>query len=417
MLSFYSRRDAVAVAAGRRGAPRRRERRHAGPGRRPAALDGVGALIYPARVPVVDFATARQLARELGTPLLVLSEEKLRANVADLQGSLPGVRLNYAVKANPHPEVLKILLDERLGFDVSSPDEIRRVLDLGAAPEDLLYTKPVNKESELDFAHRAGVRWFVVDNGEEVAKLARLAPESNVLVRLKVSTRDAVVDLSYKFGARPAEALQLVQKINQEGLAVRGLSFHVGSQCTNPYSYVESILTCRTIFNHASSLGITMDTLDIGGGFPVSYLEPVMPVEQFAEPIAAALRQYFGSYRLVAEPGRFLVGDAVTLVAQVIGRSVRDEIKWYYIDDGLYGSLSGKLYDHCDYPITVEKEGRRELCVIAGPTCDSFDVVYSNRALPDLAIGDLLLFDGMGAYTNASATHFNGLPPARLVVV
>jgi len=261
------------------------------------------------------------------------------------------------------------------------------------------------------------VRWFVVDNADEVAKLARVAPGSNVLVRLKVSTRNAVVDLSYKFGARPEDALELLRKTNQEGLVVRGLSFHVGSQCTNPYSFVETIVTCRTLFNHASLLGMTLDTLDIGGGFPVSYLEAVMPVEQFAEPIAAALRQYFGRYRVIAEPGRFLVGDAVTLIVQVIGRSVRDEIKWYYIDDGLYGSFSGKLYDHCDYPLTVEKEGRKELCVIAGPTCDSFDVVYSNRALPDLAIGDLLLFDGMGAYTNASATHFNGLSPARLVVV
>jgi ornithine decarboxylase len=368
-------------------------------------------------VSVINFATARRLASEFGTPLLVLSEEKLRANVADLASSLPGVRLHYAVKANPDPEVLKILLQEGLAFDVSSDEEIRRVLDLGGRPDDLLYTKPINKERELEFAHRAGIRWFVVDNQDEIGKLSRAAPDSNVLVRLKVNTRDAVVDLSYKFGARPNDAVQLIQKINQEGLTVRGLSFHVGSQCTNPYSYAETIGTCRTIFNHASSLGIAMDTLDIGGGFPVSYLEPVMPIEQFAEPIAGALRQYFGRYRLIAEPGRFIVGDAVTLVVRVIGRSIRDEIKWYYIDDGLYGSFSGKLYDHGDYPIAIEKEGRRELCVIAGPTCDSFDVVYSNRALPDLAIGDLLLFDGMGAYTNASATDFNGLPRARMVVV
>src|SRR5262249_218845 len=211
--------------------------------------------------------------------------------------------------------------------------------------------------------------------------------------------------------------LRPTQTLTQEGRVARGLSLHAGSQCTNPYACVEPITSCRTIFNQAPSLAIAMDTLDCGGGFPASSLEPVMPVEQFAEPISAALRQYFGRYRLLAEPGRFIVGDAVTLVVQVVGRCVRDEIKWYYIDDGLYGSFSGKLYDHCDYPIAVEKEGRKELCVIAGPTCDSFDVVYQNRALPDLDVGDLILFDGMGAYTNASATHFNGLPQARLAVV
>jgi ornithine decarboxylase len=366
---------------------------------------------------ILDFEKARELTKAYGTPLLVVSGEKLRSNVADLRSSLPSVTLHYAIKANPDSEILKILAEEALSFDVSSMGEIELVATQGVSPDRLLYTKPINKEGELTQACQAGIRWFVLDNAEELTKLARCAPGSNVLARIRVSTKDAVVDLSYKFGARPDDALQLIEQSQQAGLRVRGLSFHVGSQCTNPYSFVETIATCRTIFNHASALGIAMDTLDIGGGFPVSYLEPVMPIEQFCEPINHALERYFGNYRVIAEPGRFIVGDAVTLVAQVIGKSVRDHITWYYIDDGLYGSFSGKLYDHCDYPIATEREGRRQLCVIAGPTCDSFDVVYSNRALPELAVGDLMLVDGMGAYTNASASEFNGLPKAKFALI
>jgi len=368
-------------------------------------------------MPVLDFDRARELAKEHSTPLLVVSQEKLRQNVADLQAALPKVRLYYAIKANPEPDVLRILANEGVSFDVSSPGEIERVARLGVPSDAMLYTKPINKESELTFAQQAGIRWFVIDNVEEIGKLARCAPGANVLARVKTSNRDVVVDLSYKFGARPAEAVPLVEQAHRAGLRPRGLSFHVGSQCTNPYAYVETIVTCRTVFNHAAALAIDMDTLDIGGGFPVSYLEPVMPVEQFCEPIVQALERYFGRYRIVAEPGRFIVGDAATLVTQVIGKSVRDQISWYYIDDGLYGSFSGKLYDHCDYPLTTEREGKKELCVIAGPTCDSFDVVYQNRALPPLEIGDLLLVDGMGAYTNASATPFNGLPPTKVLVI
>jgi ornithine decarboxylase len=140
-----------------------------------------------------------------------------------------------------------------------------------------------------------------------------------------------------------------------------------------------------------------------------------MPIERFCEPIAEGIEKYFDQTRVIAEPGRFLVANAVWLITQVIGRAKRGGVPWYYIDDGLYGSFSGKLFDHCEYVIQSERDGERELCVIAGPTCDSFDVLYTDRALPPAEIGDLLIVPGMGAYTNASASTFNGFPLARLV--
>jgi ornithine decarboxylase len=363
----------------------------------------------------LTFEQAKKLAKRHGTPTLALSRERLAANFADLHKALPSVQLYYAIKANPHREILRLLRHAGSRFDVSSIEEIRMARRAGAPPDELLYTKPINKPEELAFAREAGLSWFVVDNEHEIAKLARCAPGANVLLRLRVSTKDAVVDLSYKFGAQADDALQLVRAAKAARLVPRGLSFHVGSQCTNPFAYADAIATCRKIFNLAASKKILLDTLDIGGGFPVSYVETVMPIDRFCEPIAEAIEKYFDQCRVIAEPGRFLVANAVWLITQVVGKSRRGGVPWYYIDDGLYGSFSGRLFDKCDYTIQSEREGERELCVIAGPTCDSFDVLYTDRALAPVDIGDLLIVPGMGAYTNASASTFNGFPVARLV--
>jgi len=367
------------------------------------------------RADLLTFDRAKKLARRHGTPVLALSRAVLLQNFRALQASLPNVTIYYAIKANPHAEVLRLLRRAGSRFDVSSREEIRLARRAGAAPDDLLYTKPINKPEELRFAHEAGLEWFVVDNEAEIAKLAADAPGANVLVRLRVSTKDAVVDLSYKFGARADDVLRLIQVARRARLRPRGLSFHVGSQCTNPFAYADALATCRQLFNLAASKRIILDTLDIGGGFPVSYVETVMPIDRFCEPIAEAIEKYFDQCRVIAEPGRFLVANAVWLVTQVVGKSIRGGVPWYYLDDGLYGSFSGKVFDQCEYAIQSERDGERELCVIAGPTCDSFDVPYTDRALPRVEIGDVLLVPGMGAYTNASASTFNGFPLTRLV--
>jgi ornithine decarboxylase len=369
----------------------------------------------PMHPDALTFGLAKTLAKRHGTPILALSREKLASNFADLRKALPSVELYYAIKANPHRDILKLLHQAGSRFDVSSIEEIRMARRAGAAPDDLLYTKPINKPAEIEFAHAAGLRWFVVDNEHEIAKLARSAPGANVLFRLRVSTKDAVVDLSFKFGAHADDVLRLVEAARAAKLRPRGLSFHVGSQCTNPFAYADAISMCRKLFSLAASRKILFDTLDIGGGFPVSYVESVMPIDRFCEPISEALEKYFDQCRVIAEPGRFLVANAVWLITQVVGKSRRAGVPWYYIDDGLYGSFSGRLFDKCDYTILSERDGARELCVIAGPTCDSFDVLYTDRALAPVDIGDLLIVPGMGAYTNASASTFNGFPVARLV--
>ena len=367
------------------------------------------------RADLLTFDHAKKLARRHGTPLLALSRAVLLDNYRALQAGLPNVSIYYAIKANPHREVLRLLRRAGSRFDVSSMEEIRLARQAGATPDHMLFTKPINKPEELRYAHDAGIEWFVVDNEAELAKIASHAPRANVLVRLRVSTKDAVVDLSYKFGAQSDDILGLLQAARRAKLRPRGLSFHVGSQCTNPFAYADALAHCRQLFNLAASKRILLDTLDIGGGFPVSYVESVMPIERFCEPIAEAIEKYFDQCHVIAEPGRFLVANAVWLITQVVGKSTRGGVPWYYLDDGLYGSFSGKVFDQCQYVIQSERDGDRELCVIAGPTCDSFDVLYTDRALPRVETGDLLLVPGMGAYTNASASTFNGFPLARLV--
>jgi ornithine decarboxylase len=215
----------------------------------------------------------------------------------------------------------------------------------------------------------------------------------------------------------------LLRKAVGMGLKVRGISFHAGSQLVNNFKYVEAIGTCRQLFSLASLEGIHLDTLDIGGGFPVPYIDPVMPIAYYCHPIAAELQRLFPSTRLLAEPGRFVSAPSMTLVASVMGKAERQGRMWYYLDDGLYGSYSGKMFDHADYQFypLAKVEGRplapERLSVVSGPTCDSIDVVYQDIQLPEMDCGDLVVSPMMGAYTWASATEFNFFPKATIVKI
>jgi ornithine decarboxylase len=210
--------------------------------------------------------------------------------------------------------------------------------------------------------------------------------------------------------------VDLALKARELGLNVKGLRFHVGSQSLNPYKYMDAIGECRRIFNFLALKGMILEVLDIGGGFPAEYVEHIIPMRNFFEPISEALNRYFPNTRIIAEPGRFVVANAVDLILTVIGKSHRENVWWYYVDDGVYGSFSGKVFDHCDYPLLSERRGPREQCIVAGPTCDSFDIIYQNSSMPRLEIGDMLVVPSMGAYTSCSATNFNGFAPAKTIV-
>ena len=357
-----------------------------------------------------------QVARH-GTPLLLIDCDMIRRQYRALHDALPGVTLCYALKPLPHAAVVAELRDLGAAFDVATTGEIRLVGKEGVPPERCIHTHPIKTDRDIRAALRFGIRTFVVDNPDELRKFQRHRARAEILIRLSFRDPSAVVDLSRKFGCEPAAVPTMLELARSLGVRVRGLSFHVGSQVASAAKYVEAIAACREIIERAAENGLAdLDTLDIGGGFPVPYHGETTPIGQFCRPIRQALKKLPRKMRLLAEPGRFIAAPSGTAVAAVVGRAQREGRWWYYLDDGLYGSYSGQLFDHVKYPIEcLDRNGTAHPCVLAGPTCDSIDVIREDIPLPELQIGDLLVGRMMGAYTQATATDFNFIPRAKIV--
>jgi ornithine decarboxylase len=364
-------------------------------------------------------AQIKRLAAQFGSPLLIIDCERVRQQYRRLAAALPGVGLHYALKPLPHPAVVAALAQCGAGFDLASSGEVGIVRELGIAPARCVHTHPIKRDSDIRDALEFGVDTFVADNPDEIAKFVRYRNRARLLLRISFRSPDAVCDLSRKFGCDPDDAAILLREARRRGVQVRGFSFHVGSQATDSAKHVEAIAACVALSEQAHRDQIaTIDMLDIGGGFPVDYVEPVAPIEEFCAPIRAALRSIPADVRIIAEPGRYIAAPAAIGVASVMGRARRDGRWWYYLDDGMYGSYSGQLYDHARYPLDALRQGQpRFPSVVAGPTCDSIDVINENLSLPELAVGDLIVGRAMGAYTWASASDFNFFPKARVVSV
>jgi ornithine decarboxylase len=264
------------------------------------------------------------------------------------------------------------------------------------------------------------------DNSEEIRKIKRHAPHAGLALRLKVPNTGAMVELSSKFGAAPGEAVDLILEADKAGLVVEGLSFHVGSQTTNFENYVAAINLAANVFKEARDRGYKkMNLLDIGGGFPAPYDASVKPFRELAKVINRELDRLFPEndpslpkkFEILAEPGRFLVATAATAISKIIGKAVRDGKLCYYINDGVYHTFSGVIFDHCHYHLKSFKKAATQICSVFGPTCDALDVVSMAENLPDLQLGDLLYSENIGAYSHASSTYFNGFPPATVVHV
>jgi ornithine decarboxylase len=359
----------------------------------------------------------RHLVSRYGSPLFVIDAERVRRQYRRLAAALPGVDLHYALKPLPHPSVITTLHAEGACFDLATNGEVELVRRLKIEAARCIHTHPIKRDSDIRTALAYGVHRFVIDNRDELFKFVKYRSRASLLIRVSFSSPEARVDLSRKFGCEPEAVSELLELAAELRIKIDGLSFHVGSQAAGPAMYVEAIARCRELMRIVAKLGHAPGILDIGGGFPVDYLQRCMPIEEFCAPILAAL-QGLAPTRVIAEPGRFIAAPAAIAVASVMGRALRDGRWWYYLDDGLYGSYSGQVYDHASYPVeALVSEGERYPSVLAGPTCDSIDVIKEHLDLPRLDVGDLVVGREMGAYTWASASEFNFFPRATVLAL
>jgi ornithine decarboxylase len=370
----------------------------------------------------------QKLARKHGTPLFVIDHDELRKNYRQFRKYLPRVQVYFAVKANSDPAIVRTLFKEGSSFDVASMPEFmivhENIKHLPAKErqewiwDKIIYanpTKPVETLEELN-QYKPLVTF---DNFEEIKKIKAHAPNAGLALRLQVPNTGAMVELSSKFGAAPGEAVDMILAADKAGLVVEGISFHVGSQTTNFQNYVQALSLTAGIFKEAKDRGYTkMNLVDIGGGFPAPYDASVRPFRELAKVINTEIERLFPKdIQILAEPGRFLVASAGYAVSKVIGKAVRDGKMCYYINDGVYHTYSGVIFDHCKYPIKSFKKGPTQICSVFGPTCDALDVVSMAENLPDLERDDFVYSENIGAYSHASATYFNGFPPATVVHV
>jgi len=371
--------------------------------------------------------TLLALAKKHGTPLFVVDHDELRKNYKLFRKHFPRVQVYYAVKVNSDPAIVNTFYELGGSFDVASMQEFHTVHEnIKKLPakerQDFIWDKviyanpikPVETLRELD-RYKPLVTY---DNHEEVKKIAKHAPHAGLALRLRVPNTGSMVELSSKFGALPGEAVELIEYAHQHDLTVEGLSFHVGSQCTNTENYIQAIHLCAGIFNEAKSRGYNLKLLDIGGGFPAAYDASVPKFSTLAQKINHELDRLFPKeIEILAEPGRFLVASAGNAVSKIIGKAFRNDKLCYYVDDGVYHTYSGVIFDHCTYHMQSFKKGPTQICAVFGPTCDALDTISLAEQLPELDIGDYLYSENIGAYSAASSTHFNGFPPAQVVHV
>lgn len=358
------------------------------------------------------------LAEEYGSPLLVLSTRQVEANYKRLRRYLPRVRVHYAIKANPHPDILRTMIKLGSSFDVASDGEIKLLNSMGVKGADMIYANPMKTQGGLQACKDCGVSRMTFDSKSEIDKIAKALPGAMVLLRLRIDNSGAHVDLNKKFGAGREQALDLMLYAKKAGLDMVGIAFHVGSQTTMADPYLNAMDIARSIFAEAEDAGLSLRVLDIGGGFPIPETHGTFNLSEMLKQINARLDEDFPDTEIWCEPGRYICGTAVNLITSVIGVTERGGQPWYFLDEGLYGTFSGVIFDQWDFRLIAMKDTDEEEveATFAGPSCDSLDIMFRGCMTVPLNVGDVLLVPACGAYTSASATNFNGFSTAKYVV-
>jgi ornithine decarboxylase len=366
-----------------------------------------------------DGAYYRELIREHGSPLLLLNAHTVSEQYQRFKRALPNIDVYYAVKSLPHPAIVRLLADMGCRFDMASSGEIELIRELRIPARRTIHSHPIKRDSDIRDALRYGCTTFVVDNADELLKFMPYKHRVGLLIRISFRSQSAVVDLSKKFGCALEETDDLLMLAAKLDIHVKGLCFHVGSQCSDARQQVDAIHACNAVIRRHHDTGAApISTLDIGGGFPIAYDGGHVDIDAYCAPIRSAIAALPPYVTVIAEPGRFISGPSMTCVTSVIGKALRNGLHWYYLDDGVYGSFSGQIYDHMRYPLEIfSDDARRFPSVLAGPTCDSIDLIAEDVHIPELQLDDPVVGHMMGAYTVASATDFNLLKKAKVVVM
>lgn len=359
-------------------------------------------------------------AESFETPFLLMDADKIREKISRIGRHIENSRVFYAVKANPDVEIVKFLADLGTGFEIASEGELEILSGLGVESSRIISSNPVKSKKFLKMAAQYGVRRFAFDSDDEVNKLSECAPNADVYVRLSVPNEGSEWPLSRKFGVELDEALRLLLAAKTRGLNPVGITFHVGSQCTNPYNWHIALDKAKILWDLAGQKGISLEILNIGGGYPIRYTRNVVEIDTIERNINRLIAERFAkNVQVHLEPGRAVVGDAGVMVCSVIGKAKRSDGDWLYLDVGVFNGLMESV-GGIKYTYLVEEPERarsKKYWTIAGPSCDSFDVIDTNVKLPDPKVGSIVLILSSGAYTVSYASEFNGFSIPKTILI
>ncbi len=371
------------------------------------------------------FEQIKKFTEKLPTPALVVDLDLIRAKYLELQASLPLAKIFYAMKANPMDEVIMLLANLGSNFDIASRYELDQMLRLGIDPSRISYGNTIKKKSDIRYFYEHGVRLFATDSENDLKNIADYAPGARIFFRILTEGTGADWPLSRKFGSHPDTIYHLILQAAGLGLNPWGISFHVGSQQRDIGQWDDAVARCKYLFDAVAEEGIELKMINIGGGFPANYVDPTFSVKEYAEEIMRFIQEDFGDHipDIILEPGRSLVADAGIIVSEVVNvsrKSKNNLYQWVFLDIGKFGGLIETIDESIKFPIYFPKEGLAEEVILAGPTCDSMDILYEHYRyhMPEgIVPGDRVYIFTTGAYTQSySSVNFNGFPPLKAVV-
>jgi len=350
-------------------------------------------------------------------PFLLIDSNIIRNKARRFKTAMPRVHPHYAAKANPDPRVLKTLVEEGVSFEIASIAELDLLMSLGIPAAEIFYSNPMKSRAYIEYAAAKGVEWYVLDSIEELRKIVSIKPDAKLYLRIDTPNIGSDWPLAGKFGTHLGDVSEIIEEAVRLKADLAGVTFHVGSQCRNPQNWRVGIERAQTVFASMREAGLKPRLLNLGGGYPVRHVKPIPSIEVIAEVINEAIADLPEDIHVMAEPGRYLISDSACFVCRVVGTATRNGKRWMYWDAGIFGGII-EVSEGLRYEVLTQRNGSLIPWSVAGPTCDSVDVLMHDEMLPeDIQENDFIFIPNAGAYTTSYASNFNGFPLPDVVVI